>query len=737
MTAVMGYADRRSVRVGETIQFKVSCDGAPAYNATIVRLLSAQTFPPPHAPEFRFDVMTSAVNGEHKGQHYPIPAGSYAEIPANPKLSSLATCTLAAFVWPTLPGKGEQAILGTTDANAAGGIGLHIDGEGRLALAIGDKRFALPRKLRPKRWSFVAASLDDKAGTALLYAREVELFQFDAQGPAETRFDHVPAPAAGPRPFRIGAAAEGLRAVRHYNGRIERPRVLGRALAAHDLERLALAGPTGPAHVDAVADWDFSRDIGSEIVSDLSPNGLWGQTVNLPTRAVAGSNWKAERHDWRAIPEQYGAIHFHDDDIYDALWPTAFEVEIPDGWKSGTYACRLQAGDSEYWVPFFIRPRKGAARARCAFLVPTCTYAAYANFRSRVEGRWSELYHGRVTVLDRTDFLMEEYSDLGSSTYDPHSDGSLTLYSSMLRPVTNYRPTGRVYKFCQDMFFIAWLEQAGIDYEVVTDDDLHCEGVSAISDYACIFTGSHPEYYTTEMLDAVESFLRDGGRFMYLGGNGFYWRTAYHPTLPGVVEVRRAGQGFLASNVEGESHMSFTGEVAGTWLRVGRPPNLIAGVGMVTQGFDACTGYRRAKASHDPRAAFIFEGVKEEIVGDFGVLMGGAAGYEIDRHDIGLGSPRHALLLASSFNHTNVYDVSVPSFMDLVPKQKEDDLDPVRADIVFFETPGGGAVFSVGSIAWSGSLSWNNYDNNIERITQNVLKRFIDPTSFRMPEAGT
>ncbi len=736
MAAVMGYADLRSVRVGERIQFKVSCDGAPKYKATIVRLLSPQSFAPPHAPEFKFDVMPCAVNGEHAGKHHPIPAGSYAEIPASPKLSSLATCTLAAFVWPTLPGKGEQAILGTIDAKAAGGIGLVIDADSRLALAVGDKRYPLPRKLRAKRWAFVAASVDAAAGTALLYSREVELFQFDALGAAETRIDKIAKPEAGNRPFRLGAAAEGVRAIRHYNGKIERPRALHRALGSAELERMALAGPTGPAHVDAVADWDFSRDIGSEIVSDLSPNGLWGRTVNLPTRAVFGSNWKAERHDWRAIPEQYGAIHFHDDDIYDALWPTAFEVTIPDGWKSGTYACRLEAGDSEYWVPFFVRPKKGEAKARCAFLVPTCTYAAYSNFRSRVEGRWSELYHGRVTVLDRTDFLMEEYPDLGSSTYDPHSDGSLTLYSSMLRPVTNFRPTGRVYKFCQDLFFIAWLEQAGIDYEVVTDDDLHSEGVSAISDYACIFTGSHPEYYTTEMKDAVETFLRDGGRFMYLGGNGFYWRTAYHPTLPGVVEVRRAGQGFLASNVEGESNMSFTGEVAGTWLRVGRPPNLICGVGMVTQGFDACSGYRRSKASHDPRAAFIFDGVKDEVVGDFGVLMGGAAGYEIDRYDVNLGSPRHALLLASSFNHTNVYDISVPSFTDLVPKQKEDDLDPVRADIVFFETPGGGAVFSVGSIAWSGSLSWNNYDNNIERITRNVLKRFIDPTPFKMPEAG-
>jgi N,N-dimethylformamidase len=51
----------------------------------------------------------------------------------------------------------------------------------------------------------------------------------------------------------------------------------------------------------------------------------------------------------------------------------------------------------------------------------------------------------------------------------------------------------------------------------------------------------------------------------------------------------------------------------------------------------------------------------------------------------------------------------------------------VRADIVFFETPEGGAVFSTGSIAWSSALAHNNYENNVARITGNVLKRFLDP----------
>ncbi len=57
----------------------------------------------------------------------------------------------------------------------------------------------------------------------------------------------------------------------------------------------------------------------------------------------------------------------------------------------------------------------------------------------------------------------------------------------------------------------------------------------------------------------------------------------------------------------------------------------------------------------------------------------------------------------------------------------------VRADMVFYETTNGGAVWSTGSIAWAGSLSHDGYDNNVARITGNVLDRFWDPTPFSPP----
>jgi len=40
-----------------------------------------------------------------------------------------------------------------------------------------------------------------------------------------------------------------------------------------------------------------------------------------------------------------------------------------------------------------------------------------------------------------------------------------------------------------------------------------------------------------------------------------------------------------------------------------------------------------------------------------------------------------------------------------------------------FTTPTGGAVFSVGSIAWWGSLAYAGYDNDVSRITANVHQR--------------
>lgn len=155
---------------------------------------------------------------------------------------------------------------------------------------------------------------------------------------------------------------------------------------------------------------------------------------------------------------------------------------------------------------------------------------------------------------------------------------------------------------------------------------------------------------------------------------------------------------------------------------------MIAGVGMTAMGYDAPTpGYQRQAGSFDKRADFIFEGIgPNETIGSFGSILGGAAGDEMDRLDYSLGTPPHALLLATARGYSGLYMPAIEDFTVLSPLTVASQEDRVRADMVYFETPNGGGVFSVGAITWCGSLAHNNYDNNVSRITENVLEHFLD-----------
>jgi N,N-dimethylformamidase len=55
----------------------------------------------------------------------------------------------------------------------------------------------------------------------------------------------------------------------------------------------------------------------------------------------------------------------------------------------------------------------------------------------------------------------------------------------------------------------------------------------------------------------------------------------------------------------------------------------MCGVGFIAQGFDVSPYYRRTSDADNPHAAFIFEGVSDEIIGHFGLVGGGAAGIEL------------------------------------------------------------------------------------------------------------
>ena len=180
----------------------------------------------------------------------------------------------------------------------------------------------------------------------------------------------------------------------------------------------------------------------------------------------------------------------------------------------------------------------------------------------------------------------------------------------------------------------------------------------------------------------------------------------------------------------GETFHAFDRRQGGLWTRLGRGPQSVVGVGFSAQGFDISGHYERLPDSYLEEAAFIFDGVGAEPIGDFGLIGGGAAGLEVDRAAPELGTPPNALILAQSRNLTNTYLIVPEEFLETAPGLGADENLLARADMVFFTVTNGGAVFSVGSIAWAGSLFYNGYDNNVARITHNVLRRFISDEKF-------
>ena len=612
MSRILGYADRLSVAPGECLKAMVSCDGLESYDADLIRVIQGDINP--DGPGYREERVALNLGGPFKGRHQPIHDGSYAVVADAPAFSALSSIGVQAYVWPTLPGRGSQTVLSREDPESGTGFRLFLDEAGALAFELsaagaGPVVLSTERPLIAERWYLIGGSYD--AGSGILSIGQHPLRPYPRVGDEGVVSKAAPAnlTQAGTKAPLFIAARPGTNCPtrEHFNGRIEAPRIFSRALDPVEGKHPVPAGSDG-----IVAAWDFSVGISTDRIADTSPNRLHGDLINLPTRGVPGRAWNGEAHCWSRRPEHYGAIHFHDDDLYDCAWDVDFEVTIPDDLPSAVYALHLHGDGESYYIPFAVRPPRGTTTAPVAYLMPTASYIAYANNRIGIDVPETEIVAGRLLQMNPVDLFMQAHPEIGLSFYDLHNDGSGVYYSSRLRPIVNMQPKhighlggvgSNLWQFNADTHILGWLEQLGQVFDVITDEDLEADGVDAIAGYRAVLTGSHPEYYSLGMLDALETYLGRGGRLMYLGGNGFYWRVSYHLTLPGVIECRKSEDGIRAFAPQpGEFYASFTGEYTGLWRRNARPPNELTGVGMVSQGFDFSSPYVRSDASRDPRA---------------------------------------------------------------------------------------------------------------------------------------
>lgn len=758
---VIGYAAPLTVRPGDKVDFMVSVIGGGAYQADLVKVINGDSMTRYHE-QFRVDPVAAPFKNRYEGKDQALNLGSYVHVEAGRALDGLESFTVTAWIFPTFnPAEyvppdlenpdpfypptlsiaesvAEQTIVSRFDKITGTGWALQLDDKARLQFMSGSgddelETIRLTESLRDWDWAYVAVSYDARSREVTVHLLEIPWSpgdKFTARTLQATGMLGKPLVQAGP--LRIAAVRAGKGAARAklekpgdvFNGRIQDVRLANRVLSAEEIDQMSSEMAPGNLRNTLVGNWDFARGIGTGKIHDVSGSGNNGRAINLPERAVRGVFWNGETIKWTDDPDQYDAISFHADDLYDAEWQVDFSYAVPANQESGIYAARLKQGDFVEYMPFFVAAPANKPQAKLAVWLSDYNYLAYSNIT--LPSTVPQNYPGQNLNEVDASFLKAHLEYGTGGVYNTHVDGLYFIYGSRLRPDIHMKPGAFMYNFPADTHIIAFLEQAGIDYDIITDELVDAEGIKLLRQYPVIISSTHHEYVTPGHFDAITDYTEQGGRFIYIGGNGWFWSVGPHPTLPGVMESR---------NFSDIADRYLTnGQRGGLMVETGRHPGPVFGNEMGGMIFNGSSAYRKLEDADNPRAAWIFEGTNEgEVFGDYGIdrVHGGAAGFEVDRYNPDNGAPRHALHLATSEPLKPTIEDVILGTLPLTIKYHPAKDDPwTQADLLFFETANGGAMFSTGSITWISSTLENNFDNDIARITGNVIRRFLDPTPF-------
>ncbi len=354
-------------------------------------------------------------------------------------------------------------------------------------------------------------------------------------------------------------------------------------------------------------------------------------------------------------------------------WDETFRLTVPPEWTSGIYSatCTDPTG-GRCAIPFVVRAGDDR-RSRIALLANVNTWLAYNGWGGR----------SKYSGLARTSFL---------------------------RPMPAAAPNGDAHLTRGELWVLGWLESQGHSPDVVTDIDFHDDGCDP-AQYPLLVVGTHPEYWTPQMYDRLASYLDAGGSLAYLGGNGVFETGEYDDDRTAMV---------FRLGVEG-------GPREAALFRVqGRPERSLLGVATERCAVPG-SPYVVRSAGHP-----LFEGTglsDGDLVGAVGLNRhhsggtgnGAASGWEVDtsRGPGATGVPSSCDLVEAQLPVGGVPPSALPAGLVVLAEGVPDGTGP-GADMTYYDHPGGGFVFSAGSLTFGGSLV---VDAALGTLVHNVVHR--------------
>lgn len=370
--------------------------------------------------------------------------------------------------------------------------------------------------------------------------------------------------------------------------------------------------------------------------------------------------------------------------------------------RSGLYYFHAETESGAFFsFPWVVAP--AMPEAPIAVVASTNSWCAYNNFGGRsnyinanllpdipfVNARQDAQRYTQAGSFNEWMFPDEEYLPL--SFERPEPGNCVRKDEECTHPIRGRTECGMAPA---EWRLLAWLEREGYSYDLYSEHQLH-SGELDLGAYKILMLGVHPEYWSRTMYERVKIWVFDeGGRLMYLGGNGLNCEVEFldDATLRFNTYLGTTGGEMAAIDPE-------TGRQVESRFhrRVESEANLL-GVVCTDSGIMTAAPFEALNAEH-----WIFRGTGLKNGDTFGGAnlhercSGGASGHETDK--MSPSSPPNIVLLAKGLNP-----------------------DKGGAEMVYHETACGGAVFSTGSITYCASLL---VDPAISRITGNVIDRFL------------
>ena len=373
--------------------------------------------------------------------------------------------------------------------------------------------------------------------------------------------------------------------------------------------------------------------------------------------------------------------------------------------RSGLYYlhAKQETSGKFFSFPWVVAPDR--PRAPIAVLASTNTWLAYNNFGGRsnyinasrlpaepvVNARQDLIRYTAAGSFNEWGFQDEEYLPL--SFERPEPGNVVREHEEVTDPIEGRLPCGMAPA---EWRLLGWLEREGFAYDYYSERQLH-DGTLDLDAYQILMLSVHPEYWSRQMYQRVKDWVWNrGGRLMYLGGNGLNcevdfldqdrmrFKTYLAPSTGGALGMPDPNNPDVY--LESRLHRTLESEA-----------NLL-GVVCTETGIMTAAPYRVVQSDH-----WVFAGTglrNGDLFGERSLqerIHGGASGHETDK--ISPHSPPGTVLLAKGTNR-----------------------DDGGAEMAYYETSSGGAVFSAGSITYVPCLL---VDEPLSRITSNVITRFL------------